>query len=106
MTTDAQYQQHFDDKIAADISIEAKDWMPDAYRQNLIRQIGQHAHSEVVGHVAGGQLADASANAAPQGGVTGQGARRSRTRSVSVQRCRKPWAARARTSTRKCSTAR
>lgn len=33
MTTDAQYQQHFDDKIAADISIEAKDWMPDAYRQ-------------------------------------------------------------------------
>ncbi|MNL90633.1 1,2-phenylacetyl-CoA epoxidase, subunit A [compost metagenome] len=49
MTTDAQYQQHFDDKIAADISIEAKDWMPDAYRQNLIRQIGQHAHSEVVG---------------------------------------------------------
>lgn len=44
MTTDAQYQQHFDDKIAADIAIEAKDWMPDAYRQNLIRQIGQHAH--------------------------------------------------------------
>lgn len=49
MTTDAQYQQHFDDKIAADIAIEAKDWMPDAYRQNLIRQIGQHAHSEVIG---------------------------------------------------------
>ncbi|WP_306455850.1 1,2-phenylacetyl-CoA epoxidase subunit PaaA [Serratia fonticola] len=49
MTTDAQLQQHFDDKIAADISIEAKDWMPDAYRRNLIRQIGQHAHSEVVG---------------------------------------------------------
>ncbi|EPC4488331.1 1,2-phenylacetyl-CoA epoxidase subunit PaaA [Serratia liquefaciens] len=49
MKTDAQHQQHFDDKIAADTSIEAKDWMPDAYRQNLIRQIGQHAHSEVVG---------------------------------------------------------
>lgn len=49
MTTDAQFQQHFDDKIAADISIEAKDWMPEAYRRNLIRQIGQHAHSEVVG---------------------------------------------------------
>lgn len=49
MTTDAQHQQHFDDKIATDTSIEAKDWMPDAYRQNLIRQIGQHAHSEVVG---------------------------------------------------------
>ena len=49
MTTDTQHQQHFDDKIAADISIEAKDWMPEGYRQTLIRQIGQHAHSEVVG---------------------------------------------------------
>ncbi|MBC8946163.1 MULTISPECIES: 1,2-phenylacetyl-CoA epoxidase subunit PaaA [Xenorhabdus] len=48
MTTD-QLQAHFDTKIEADLSIEAKDWMPDAYRQNLIRQIGQHAHSEVVG---------------------------------------------------------
>lgn len=43
------YQQHFDAKISADTTIEAKDWMPDAYRQTLIRQIGQHAHSEVVG---------------------------------------------------------
>ncbi|OTA20554.1 phenylacetate-CoA oxygenase subunit PaaA [Xenorhabdus beddingii] len=42
-------QTHFDAKIAADLSIEAKDWMPEDYRQNLIRQIGQHAHSEVVG---------------------------------------------------------
>lgn len=49
MITETQNQQHFDDKIAADIAIEAKDWMPDAYRQNLIRQIGQHAHSEIIG---------------------------------------------------------
>lgn len=42
-------QASFEAKIEADISIEPKDWMPDAYRQNLIRQIGQHAHSEVVG---------------------------------------------------------
>jgi len=49
MIIKAQHQQHFDDRIAADTSIEAKDWMPDAYRQNLIRQIGQHAHSEVIG---------------------------------------------------------
>ncbi|MDX7998653.1 1,2-phenylacetyl-CoA epoxidase subunit A [Xenorhabdus sp. Reich] len=42
-------QAHFDAKIAADLAIEAKDWMPENYRQNLIRQIGQHAHSEVVG---------------------------------------------------------
>ncbi|CBJ79278.1 putative subunit of multicomponent oxygenase,phenylacetic acid degradation with ferritin-like domain [Xenorhabdus bovienii str. Jollieti] len=48
MTTNS-LQAHFDAKIAADLSIEAKDWMPDAYRQNLIRQIGQHAHSEIVG---------------------------------------------------------
>ena len=39
----------FDNKIEKGISIEPKDWMPDAYRKTLIRQIGQHAHSEVVG---------------------------------------------------------
>ena len=39
----------FDNKIEKDISIEPKDWMPDAYRKTLIRQIGQHAHSEVIG---------------------------------------------------------
>ncbi len=35
-----QNQANFEAKIEADISIEPKDWMPDAYRQNLIRQIG------------------------------------------------------------------
>lgn len=39
----------FDSKIEKDISIEPKDWMPDAYRKTLIRQIGQHGHSEVIG---------------------------------------------------------
>lgn len=39
----------FDNKVENDISIEPKDWMPDAYRKTLIRQIGQHGHSEVVG---------------------------------------------------------
>ncbi len=42
-------QQIFEQNIEKDISIEPKDWMPDAYRKTLIRQIGQHAHSEVVG---------------------------------------------------------
>ena len=42
-------QQIFDQHIAEDISIEPKDWMPEAYRKTLIRQIGQHAHSEVIG---------------------------------------------------------
>jgi ring-1,2-phenylacetyl-CoA epoxidase subunit PaaA len=39
----------FEDYIAADQKIEAKDWMPDEYRKTLIRQISQHAHSEIVG---------------------------------------------------------
>lgn len=43
------HQQDFDQSLEKDISIEPKDWMPDAYRKTLIRQIGQHAHSEVVG---------------------------------------------------------
>jgi ring-1,2-phenylacetyl-CoA epoxidase subunit PaaA len=41
--------ERFQQKIDADIKIEPKDWMPDAYRQTLIRQISQHAHSEIVG---------------------------------------------------------
>ncbi len=39
----------FEKRIAADEFIEAKDWMPEAYRKTLIRQISQHAHSEIVG---------------------------------------------------------
>ncbi len=41
--------QHFDDTIAADQRIEPRDWMPEAYRTTLIRQISQHAHSEIIG---------------------------------------------------------
>jgi ring-1,2-phenylacetyl-CoA epoxidase subunit PaaA len=39
----------FQDKIDREIKIEPKDWMPEAYRKTNIRQISQHAHSEVVG---------------------------------------------------------
>lgn len=39
----------FQDKIDNEIKIEPKDWMPEKYRQTLIRQISQHAHSEIVG---------------------------------------------------------
>ena len=39
----------FQDKIDQEIKIEPKDWMPEAYRKTLIRQISQHAHSEIVG---------------------------------------------------------
>ena len=39
----------FDAYVADEKKIEPKDWMPDAYRKTLVRQISQHAHSEVVG---------------------------------------------------------
>ncbi len=39
----------FEARVAADDFIEPKDWMPEAYRRTLIRQISQHAHSEIVG---------------------------------------------------------
>jgi ring-1,2-phenylacetyl-CoA epoxidase subunit PaaA len=41
--------QRFQARVDAEDKIEPKDWMPDAYRQTLIRQISQHAHSEIVG---------------------------------------------------------
>jgi ring-1,2-phenylacetyl-CoA epoxidase subunit PaaA len=46
---DAEKQQRFDARIDAGEFIEAKDWMPDHYRKTLVRQISQHAHSEIVG---------------------------------------------------------
>jgi ring-1,2-phenylacetyl-CoA epoxidase subunit PaaA len=42
-------EAHFQAKIDAEIKIEPKDWMPEAYRKTLIRQISQHAHSEIIG---------------------------------------------------------
>ncbi|MCX7743206.1 MAG: 1,2-phenylacetyl-CoA epoxidase subunit A [Flavobacteriales bacterium] len=49
MLSNEQLEKEFQAKIDAEIKIEPKDWMPDAYRKTLIRQISQHAHSEVVG---------------------------------------------------------
>jgi ring-1,2-phenylacetyl-CoA epoxidase subunit PaaA len=42
-------EQVFADTIAKDQRIEPRDWMPDAYRRMMIRQIAQHAHSEIIG---------------------------------------------------------
>ena len=42
-------QASFDATIAADQRIEPRDWMPEAYRKTLVRQIAQHAHSEIIG---------------------------------------------------------
>src|SRR5215471_14403596 len=43
------FEAAFQGKIDDETKIEPKDWMPDAYRKTLVRQISQHAHSEIVG---------------------------------------------------------
>lgn len=48
-TAMVQDEKLFQDKIDREIKIEARDWMPEEYRRTLIRQISQHAHSEIVG---------------------------------------------------------
>ncbi|BCQ62274.1 hypothetical protein PBOI14_40240 [Pseudomonas sp. Boi14] len=45
----SEQERSFQQRIDDEIKIEAKNWMPEAYRQTLIRQISQHAHSEIVG---------------------------------------------------------
>jgi ring-1,2-phenylacetyl-CoA epoxidase subunit PaaA len=48
-TDDSAEALRFQARIDAEERIEANDWMPDAYRRTLVRQISQHAHSEIVG---------------------------------------------------------
>ena len=45
----AQLEADFQRTIDEDLRIEPRDWMPEAYRKTLIRQIAQHAHSEIIG---------------------------------------------------------
>ncbi|MGW8377723.1 1,2-phenylacetyl-CoA epoxidase subunit PaaA [Streptomyces sp. ODS28] len=45
----AALEAAFDAAVAAEERIEPRDWMPDAYRASLVRQIAQHAHSEIIG---------------------------------------------------------
>ncbi|MEV0848156.1 1,2-phenylacetyl-CoA epoxidase subunit PaaA [Streptomyces sp. NPDC049954] len=42
-------QEYFDTTIARDQRVEPRDWMPEGYRRTLVRQIAQHAHSEIIG---------------------------------------------------------
>lgn len=49
MCMSSSVENSFQQRIDEDIRIEPKDWMPDAYRKTLVRQISQHAHSEIVG---------------------------------------------------------
>jgi ring-1,2-phenylacetyl-CoA epoxidase subunit PaaA len=46
---DAALLARFDERVAAEDKVEPNDWMPAAYRKTLIRQISQHAHSEIIG---------------------------------------------------------
>lgn len=48
-TENAEQLAAFQKRIDAEEKIEAKDWMPNAYRRTLVRQIAQHAHSEIIG---------------------------------------------------------
>ncbi|GAB2527046.1 1,2-phenylacetyl-CoA epoxidase subunit PaaA [Nocardiopsis aegyptia] len=47
--SDEAHQAEFDAKVAADQRIEPRDWMPEGYRRSLVRQVSQHAHSEIIG---------------------------------------------------------
>ena len=48
---DADRMAQFQERLDAEDRIEANDWMPEAYRKTLIRQISQHAHSEIIGQL-------------------------------------------------------
>ena len=54
---DLQREERFEARIDAGDFIEAKDWMPEHYRKTLLRQISQHAHSEIVGMLPEGNFA-------------------------------------------------
>jgi ring-1,2-phenylacetyl-CoA epoxidase subunit PaaA len=49
ITSEPDLQAHFDQTVARDRRIEPRDWMPDKYRATMIRQVAQHAHSEIIG---------------------------------------------------------
>lgn len=46
---ETELEEVFQSRVDKEAKIEPKDWMPEGYRKNLIRQISQHAHSEVIG---------------------------------------------------------
>jgi ring-1,2-phenylacetyl-CoA epoxidase subunit PaaA len=45
----AALQARFDETIGRNQRVEPQDWMPEVYRKTLIRQVAQHAHSEIIG---------------------------------------------------------
>jgi ring-1,2-phenylacetyl-CoA epoxidase subunit PaaA len=49
ITSEPDLRAHFDQTVSRDRRIEPRDWMPDKYRATMIRQVAQHAHSEIIG---------------------------------------------------------
>ena len=49
MGTNVSLEDKFQSYVDAENKVEPKDWMPEKYRKTLIRQISQHAHSEIIG---------------------------------------------------------
>ena len=49
MGTNVSLEDKFQAYVDAENRVEPKDWMPEKYRKTLIRQISQHAHSEIIG---------------------------------------------------------
>jgi ring-1,2-phenylacetyl-CoA epoxidase subunit PaaA len=82
------FEKIFQDKIDQDIRIEPKDWMPRKYRQTLIRQISQHAHSEIVGMLPEGNWISRAPSLKRKQILIAKGAGRSRPWPVPLQRCR------------------
>ncbi|KGI82538.1 phenylacetate-CoA oxygenase [Actinopolyspora erythraea] len=49
MTTEERLRERFETTVEHDQRVEPRDWMPEGYRKTLVRQIAQHAHSEIIG---------------------------------------------------------
>ncbi|RRO12655.1 1,2-phenylacetyl-CoA epoxidase subunit A [Saccharopolyspora rhizosphaerae] len=47
--SEKELEEHFEHTIAKDQRLEPRDWLPEAYRKTMVRQIAQHAHSEIIG---------------------------------------------------------
>jgi ring-1,2-phenylacetyl-CoA epoxidase subunit PaaA len=101
---DVTQEQRFEQRIAQETAIEPQDWMPDAYRKTLIRQIGQHAHSEIVGMLPEGNWITRAPTLRRKAILLAKVQDEAGHGCTSTAR-RKRWAARGKTSTRRCSTA-
>ncbi|MGH3630106.1 MAG: Phenylacetic acid catabolic protein, partial [Sciscionella sp.] len=47
--SEADLRRHFERTISAEQRVEPRDWVPEGYRKTVVRQIAQHAHSEIIG---------------------------------------------------------